>query len=139
MYTYVYSNLIFSSTFSSTFLKVIPKTTLKNFVKWLETGQKSRQTMPGWDQNVEEIQGLKQYCVKLLTFKLFASTSSNFSSRFPYDKIFAPFLISHIRDKHRKLSLKMKLNWKKNFLEVEKFFLPRMLIFSIFNTHRFYL
>ena len=35
-------------------------TPLKNFVKWLETGQKSKQTMPRWDQNVEEIQELTQ-------------------------------------------------------------------------------
>ena len=34
--------------------------TSKNFVKWLETGQKPKQTMPGWDQNLEEIQGLTQ-------------------------------------------------------------------------------
>ena len=38
--------------------------TSKNFVKWLETGQKSKQTMPGWDQNVEEIEGFTQPCAK---------------------------------------------------------------------------
>ena len=55
MYTYIHDLLhVF---------QMIPMTPLKNFVKWLETGQKSKQTMPGWDQNVKEIQGLAQPCI----------------------------------------------------------------------------
>ena len=56
MYTYIHDLLhVLLPVF-----QMIPMTPLKNFVKWLETGQKSKQTMPGWDQNVEEIQGLTQ-------------------------------------------------------------------------------
>ena len=54
MYTYINDLHIF---------QMIQMTPLKNFVKWLETGQKSKQTMTGWDQNVEEIQGLTQPCL----------------------------------------------------------------------------
>ena len=47
----------------------------KNFVKWLETGPKSKQTMPGWDQDVEEIQGLTQGCELGKTFLIVATIS----------------------------------------------------------------